>query len=420
MRFNRNVFALTCLLCCGSVLVVAQKQPDPNSLGAKSGEYLLNLIRLNTNSIAAEGPSSKSETNAFNQAIGDSTKAWRGRLVADCNGQVSEDSAVNYSSQCAVLAEGLKAAGSTEKELKALVLGCHWDSTAGIGDWAALTNIVNLDTTSGFGNCAALASELIVNGNAQAAKVILGQADGCHGHNEAGNPKNLCFATAMQHPELFQDGELRTMAQEAYNRETDPNAARYLASIGINADVAAADANYRKAGQNAHQARQDQIAADNAAAAQRQQQADAQLPPLNQPANQIAQHGALAQQTTVRQATPQTRPQNIYNGNTACHNMNYCVQIVSSLFEKGANQTSGFLHIVVRNNCSQPIRITASVYAQNQSCLLSQTNNFDPGAQEDLGQNSDQSRYFFQANDNVTSGSLGNGCALVVANSCHL
>lgn len=107
------------------------------------------------------------------------------------------------------------------------------------------------------------------------------------------------------------------------------------------------------------------------------------------------------------------------NGSSACHNMTRCVQVVSSLFEKGANQTGGFLHIVVRNNCSQPIRITASVYAQNQSCVLSQTNNFDPGAQEDLGQNSDQSRYFVQADDNVTSGRLGNGCALVVANSCH-
>jgi hypothetical protein len=103
---------------------------------------------------------------------------------------------------------------------------------------------------------------------------------------------------------------------------------------------------------------------------------------------------------------------------SSCRHMTGCVRVKAE-YDKAAGQSSELMHIVVTNTCNTPVRITASVYGQNLGCVFSGTSNFSPGASEDLGQQTDRNWYSVQADDNVTSGQVGSGCPLVVANSCR-
>lgn len=96
-----------------------------------------------------------------------------------------------------------------------------------------------------------------------------------------------------------------------------------------------------------------------------------------------------------------------------CRDMIACVKVVSSTYD--ANH---FLHVVVRNDCGSPIRITTSTYAQNLSCTMGQTAIFNPGDSEDMGSVTDRNWYQIQADDSVRTSIDGTGCKLVVANSC--
>lgn len=188
----------------------------------------------------------------------------------ECNGQDASNhgptwgyAPFNHSMGCTQLAKGYEKAGSTEKQKKALLLGCWWDTS---GKWNQLNS---------YGVCSYLADTLIGKGNTEAAKVILSNADGCHSKNRAGDTINACFADALQHSWLFRGDELRNLAIDAYRGETDVDAARYLSSIGINADVAAAEANRRQKNLNQSQSSKEADEDNDQAAAQRRQQADA-------------------------------------------------------------------------------------------------------------------------------------------------
>jgi hypothetical protein len=286
MHRSRHFIVLNLIFCLGPLVLAAQKQPDTNSLETKSGTELLTLIRLNVKAVRVEAPSSKREREVL-MAQEDTKKQMNG-LVKECNGQDSgvwTHSDSSFSEHCQELAAGLMRAGSTESELKALILGCWWDTSEAFNS----------------SNCVSLAAELINKGNAEAARTILSSADGCHSHNTAGDPINLCVAFAISHPEIFRTGELKSVALDAYSREQNPDAARYLASIGVDADVAAADANHRQAQDNAQQAREQQQEVNDAATAQKQQQQEARLDSLTQLANQVSQNGGLIQQTATQQ-----------------------------------------------------------------------------------------------------------------------
>jgi hypothetical protein len=265
---SRDLCVLALLFCLGIMIVAPSAAAKPSKtdgantqeLETKSGEELVSLMRLNVKAIKAEAPSSKEEKAAFTGA--NDTKKMQEGLAKACNGDTphvwvqSEDI---HSYGCSGLARGFKNSGSTEKQFKALLLGCWWDTSVA---WEA-------------GNCVPLASALLLRGNVEAAKVVLRSADGCHSHNSAGDPINLCFAFAVQYQNLFGVEEMKSMALDAYNHETDPAAARYLSSMGISADVAGAEEKARLARVDAHQADLDQREANDAAAAERRQQSEA-------------------------------------------------------------------------------------------------------------------------------------------------
>lgn len=370
----------------------AQGNSYAQGLEGQSGEQLLAIIQGGPSAVRAVAPSSM-ESSEKREIKAD---------VDKCNGGEGKGyiwGANGGSEACQQLSGMLDG----DSKFNALLLGCGWDATESFNG----------------GNCSSLASVLIGVGNVAAAKVILSRAPGCHSHDQAGNPVNICFAYALQEQVLFQGDELKNIALAAYAQESDLKASRYLVSIGINADVAAAEASEQEKKLERQQANDAQSAADDAAAAQKQADINNRIATLSQDANQVTANGGLIQQTTNQQNTSSGAPAaSTSNGDTACRNMNACIQIVSSSWERAAGQPIGFVHVVVRNNCNQRIRITTSVYAQNESCVLSQSNNFNPGDSEDMGQSSDRGWYSVQADDNVTSGMLGNSCRLVIANSC--
>jgi hypothetical protein len=98
----------------------------------------------------------------------------------------------------------------------------------------------------------------------------------------------------------------------------------------------------------------------------------------------------------------------------SCQDMAYCARVISATYD--ANH---FQHVVVKNTCSARIRITTSVYAQNRSCTVGQTSNFNPGDSQDLGAGTDRNWYQIQADDSVRNSVDGSGCRLVIPNSCN-
>jgi len=214
-------------------------------LAASSGDELLRLIRASVSALHAQGPS-RDEASAF---AGNVTNEWVKGWVMQCNGQDAGpkgpsllNSDANNSAGCARLAAAYAKVGHTEKQLTALLLGCWWDTQSAYNESA--------------GNCVTLADTLIDKGNNNAAASILVYGPGCHSHNAAGDPINLCFAYALRRNLLNANG-LRIAALDAYKQELDPTAARYLVSIGDNADVAAADAAAQQRSMNSRQATQD-------------------------------------------------------------------------------------------------------------------------------------------------------------------
>jgi hypothetical protein len=169
-------------------------------------------------------------------------------------------------------------------------------------------------------------------------------------------------------------------------------------------------------------------ATDESRADEAQRQAEAEQEQRDKAASRAATIAALSSIGATPQGSaaapsyspPAGRPSNpsysapsSTQSTQSCRDMTACVKVVSSTYD--ANH---FLHVVVRNSCGSQVRVTTSVYAQNRSCTVGQTDNLNPGVSEDLGQSTDRNWYQIQADDSVRSSIDGSGCRLVIANSC--
>jgi hypothetical protein len=228
---------------------VLTNSATPGTLEAESGAQLLSLVNLNGQPVKVDEPS-KSQLNAMQE----SKDAMKDQ-VPTCNGQRNDlsgsDLADAAASVCKRVSNEYAQANAEEEVMKALILGCWWDSQA----------------STHSRNCQGLAGELVSHGNTEAASVILSQASGCDTRTH-GDPVNQCFGFVEGNPQmlqLFTGDQLMSMAQNAYSREQDLSAAQYLQSVGVAADVAAAQQNNLQTYSDSAAAQQ-QVAAQNAAA----------------------------------------------------------------------------------------------------------------------------------------------------------
>jgi hypothetical protein len=246
MRSISNRLRLTLAI---SFIFATTATHAPAQLEAESGAQLLSLVNQSGQPEKVDEPSSSQL-----KAMQESKDAMKDQ-VPTCNGQRNDlsgsDLADAATTVCTRVASEYAQANAEEEVMKALILGCWWDSQA----------------STHSRNCQGLASELFSHGNTEAASVILSQASGCDTRTH-GDPVNQCFGFVEGNPQmlqLFTSDQLMSMAQNAYSREQDLSAAQYLQSVGVAANVAAAQQNNLQTYSDSAAAQQ-QVAAQVAAA----------------------------------------------------------------------------------------------------------------------------------------------------------
>lgn len=273
-----RIATVLCLIFCIANLHATSMAQTP--LVSMSGEQLLSLMQQGLGALKIPMPSG-SQRNAMGMGK---------EPVQDCDGEDKDltgaQLATNAAANCSTLSGLFSRINSEDGVIRSKLLGCWWDSQA--------------DRNSR--NCQDLAHELLDQGNAEAAKVILSQAPGCHTQMN-GDPYNQCFNFILAFPnakQLFTGDELRAVAQESFARDQDLVAANYLRSVGVNVDDSAAQANSSQI-QIDNAAHNQQVMDSLSQPNQAQINADARQAQLNQLRDAVTANGGLIQQAANQQ-----------------------------------------------------------------------------------------------------------------------